>query len=90
MIWPGVGVGVGVTEGVGVAVGAGVGLGVAFGVGVGDATPPTDCLSWKASCWELPLMGYAPIYPCMQVLVRRRTGIVIIACLMWASGRGSR
>src|SRR5689334_1535614 len=59
VIWPGVGVGVGVTAGVGVGVGVGVGLGVAVGVGVGDDTP-TDCLSWKASCWELPLMAIRP------------------------------
>jgi hypothetical protein len=53
-----VGVGVGVTVGLGVAVGVGVGVGVTVGVGVavgvGDGTP-ADCLSWKASCWELPL-----------------------------------
>jgi hypothetical protein len=65
MIWPGVGVGVGVTVGVGVVVGVGVGVGVgggvavAVGLGVGLAAP-VDCLSWKASCWELPLMVTRP------------------------------
>src|SRR6266496_746901 len=69
IIWPGVGVGVavGVTvavaEAVGVAVGVAVAVaiavGVDVGVGVGDAAP-TDCLSWKASCWELPLMLTRP------------------------------
>ena len=59
------GVGVGVTVGVGVGVGVvvgvgvGVGLGVAVGVGVGEDAV-TDCLSWKASCWELPLMATRP------------------------------
>ena len=57
VIWPGVGVGVavGVTVGVGVAVGVGVGV----AVGVGDGAP-VDCLSWKASCWEVPLMVTRP------------------------------
>ncbi|PYK13872.1 MAG: hypothetical protein DME64_12620 [Verrucomicrobia bacterium] len=61
MIWPGVGVGVGVAVGVtvGVAVGVGVGVGVTVGVGVGDGAP-TGCLSWKASCWELPLILTRP------------------------------
>ena len=67
IIWPGVGVGVTVAVAVGVAVGVGVGvavgvavgLGVTVGVGVGDGAP-TDCLSWKASCWELPLMVTRP------------------------------
>src|SRR5216110_2793181 len=73
IIWPGVGVGVavGVTVAVAVAVGVAVAVAVAVGVavavavgvdvgvGVGDAAP-TDCLSWKASCWELPLMLTRP------------------------------
>src|SRR5947199_202123 len=60
-----VGVAVGVTVGVGVAVGVAVaaavavGVAVAVAVGVGDAAP-TDCLSWKASCWELPRMATRP------------------------------
>src|SRR6266566_6329456 len=44
---------------VGVAVAVAVAVGVDVGVSVGDAAPP-DCLSWKASCWELPLMLTRP------------------------------
>jgi len=55
----GVTVGVGVGVGVVVGVGVGVGVGVAVGVGVGEDAP-TDCLSWKASCCELPLIVTRP------------------------------
>ena len=58
VIWLGVGVGVTVGVAVGVGIGDGVALGV--GVGVGDGAAPTDCLSWKASCWELLLMVTRP------------------------------
>ena len=56
-----VGVAVAVAAAVGVAVAAAVAVGVAVAVavGVGDAAP-TDCLSWKASCWELPRMATRP------------------------------
>jgi len=50
-----VAVGLGAT----VAVGVAVVVGVDVGVGVGDAAP-VDCLSWKASCWEVPLMALRP------------------------------
>ena len=52
-----VGVALGATVAVGVAVA--VAVGVAFAVGVGDAAF-VDCLSWKASCWELPLIALRP------------------------------
>ena len=59
----GVAVGVGVGVGVGVAVGVDVGVAVAVAVGVavgvGDGAL-ADCLSWKASCWELPLTVTRP------------------------------
>ena len=54
-----VGVGVGVAVGVTVGAGVAVGVAAAVAVGVGDAAP-TDCLSWKASCWELPRMATRP------------------------------
>src|SRR5207237_2811001 len=54
VIGPGVGVGVGVA--------VGVGVGVAVGVGVGVGVPPGEIgsLSWKASCWDMPLMITRP------------------------------
>lgn len=59
----GVGVKVAVAVGVGVkvavAVAVAVAVGVDVGVGVGDAAP-VDCLSWKASCWELPPIATRP------------------------------
>ena len=60
-----VGVGLGATVAVGVAVAVAVAVGVAVavavavGVAVGDAAL-VDCLSWKASCWELPPMATRP------------------------------
>ena len=56
-----VGVAVAVAVGLGamVAVGVALAIGVDVGVGVGDA-PPVDCLSWKASCCELPPIATRP------------------------------
>jgi hypothetical protein len=48
---------VGVAVGVGVGVAVGVAVGV--GVGVGDGAP-SDCLSWKAFCWDAPRMLTRP------------------------------
>ena len=59
----GVAVAVAVAVAVGVALGAtvavAVAVAVAVGVAVGDAAL-VDCLSWKASCWELPLIATRP------------------------------
>ena len=54
-----VGVALGAAVAVAVAVAVGVAIGVDVGVGVGDAAP-VDCLSWKASCWELPPIATRP------------------------------
>ena len=50
---------VGVAVGVGVGVGVDVGVAVGVAVGVGDGAP-SDCLSWKAFCWDAPRMVTRP------------------------------
>ena len=55
-----VGLGLGVTLAVAVAVGVGVAVGLPVGVDVGVPPSEVGSLSWKASCWELPLMALRP------------------------------
>ena len=58
------GVGAAVGEGVGVggtvAVAVAVAVGIAVGVGVGLPPCEAGSVSWKACCWEVPLIATRP------------------------------